>query len=85
MRFSRSKYIGLLGLALLAALVVAGVFSSKIISAEQASNNKTANEPALAGAHGVAVISAIVCLADPAVATRAFRVAIDAWLGVPAA
>jgi thiamine-phosphate pyrophosphorylase len=35
-----------------------------------------------AGAHGVAVISAIVCHADPAAATREFREAIDAWLGV---
>jgi thiamine-phosphate pyrophosphorylase len=39
--------------------------------------------PALleAGAHGVAVISAIVCQSDPAAATRQFREAIDAWLG----
>lgn len=33
-----------------------------------------------AGAHGVAVISAVVCAPDPAAATRAFRDAIDAWL-----
>jgi thiamine-phosphate pyrophosphorylase len=33
------------------------------------------------GAHGVAVISAIVCQRDPAAATREFREAIDAWLG----
>jgi thiamine-phosphate pyrophosphorylase len=38
-----------------------------------------------AGAHGVAVISAVVCQADPAAAAREFREAIDAWLGVPAA
>jgi thiamine-phosphate pyrophosphorylase len=38
-----------------------------------------------AGAHGVAVISAIVCQPDPAAATRDFREAIDAWLGVRAA
>jgi thiamine-phosphate pyrophosphorylase len=38
-----------------------------------------------AGAHGVAVISAVVCHPDPAAATREFRVAIDAWLGVRAA
>jgi thiamine-phosphate pyrophosphorylase len=39
--------------------------------------------PALleAGAHGVAVISAVVCRSDPAAATREFREAIDAWLG----
>jgi thiamine-phosphate pyrophosphorylase len=34
-----------------------------------------------AGAHGVAVISAVVCQADPAAAAREFRGAIDAWLG----
>jgi thiamine-phosphate pyrophosphorylase len=34
-----------------------------------------------AGAHGVAVISAVVCQSDPAAATREFREAIDAWLG----
>ena len=38
-----------------------------------------------AGAHGVAVISAIVCQADPAAAAREFRGAIDAWLGARAA
>jgi thiamine-phosphate pyrophosphorylase len=38
-----------------------------------------------AGAHGVAVISAVVCQADPAAATREIRDAIDAWLGVQAA
>ncbi len=38
-----------------------------------------------AGAHGVAVISAIVCQPDPAAATREFRDAIDAWLRVRAA
>ncbi len=35
-----------------------------------------------AGAHGVAAISAVVCQADPAAATREFRQAIDAWLGM---
>jgi thiamine-phosphate pyrophosphorylase len=35
-----------------------------------------------AGAHGVAVISAVVCQADPAAAAREFRQAIDAWLGM---
>ena len=35
-----------------------------------------------AGAHGVAVISAVVCQADPAAAAREFREAIDAWLGM---
>jgi thiamine-phosphate pyrophosphorylase len=34
-----------------------------------------------AGAHGVAVISAVVCQPDPAAAAREFREAIDAWLG----
>jgi thiamine-phosphate pyrophosphorylase len=34
-----------------------------------------------AGAHGVAVISAVVGQSDPAAATRQFRDAIDAWLG----
>jgi thiamine-phosphate pyrophosphorylase len=34
-----------------------------------------------AGAHGVAVISAVVCQPDPAAATREFREAVDAWLG----
>ena len=38
-----------------------------------------------AGAHGVAVISAIVWQADPAAAAREFRRAIDAWLGARAA
>lgn len=38
-----------------------------------------------AGAHGVAVISAVVCQADPAAAAREFREAIDAWLGARAA
>ena len=38
-----------------------------------------------AGAHGVAVISAIVCQADPAAAAREFRVAVDDWLGARAA
>lgn len=33
-----------------------------------------------AGAHGIAVISAVVCAPDPAGATRALRDAIDAWL-----
>ena len=33
------------------------------------------------GAHGVAVISAVVCQADPAAAAREFRSAVDAWLG----
>jgi thiamine-phosphate pyrophosphorylase len=37
-----------------------------------------------AGAHGVAVLSAVVCEADPVAATRAIRRAIDAWLGAPA-
>jgi thiamine-phosphate pyrophosphorylase len=37
-----------------------------------------------AGAHGVAVISAIICQADPAEAAREFREAVDAWLGVRA-
>jgi thiamine-phosphate pyrophosphorylase len=35
-----------------------------------------------AGAHGVAVISAVVCQVDPAAAAREFRQAIDAWLGM---
>jgi thiamine-phosphate pyrophosphorylase len=35
-----------------------------------------------AGAYGMAVISAVVCHADPASATRELREAIDAWLGV---
>jgi thiamine-phosphate pyrophosphorylase len=34
-----------------------------------------------AGAHGVAVISAVVCQRDPAAATLEFREAIDAWRG----
>ena len=34
-----------------------------------------------AGAHGVAVISAVVSQSDPAAATREFREAIDTWLG----
>jgi thiamine-phosphate pyrophosphorylase len=34
-----------------------------------------------AGAHGVAVISAVVCQADPVVAAREFREAVDAWTG----
>jgi thiamine-phosphate pyrophosphorylase len=38
-----------------------------------------------AGAHGVAVISAVVCQPDPAAAVREFREAIDAWLGARAA
>jgi thiamine-phosphate pyrophosphorylase len=38
-----------------------------------------------AGAHGVAVISAIVCQPDPLAATREFREAIDAWLKARAA
>ena len=37
------------------------------------------------GAHGVAVLSAVVCQADPAEAARAFRSAIDAWRGARAA
>jgi len=35
-----------------------------------------------AGAHGVAVISAVVCQPDPAAAARKFREAVDAWPGV---
>jgi thiamine-phosphate pyrophosphorylase len=38
-----------------------------------------------AGAHGVAVISAVVCQADPLAAAREFRRGIDAWLGARAA
>jgi thiamine-phosphate pyrophosphorylase len=38
-----------------------------------------------AGAHGVAVISAVVCQSDPAAAAREFRAAIDDWLGARAA
>ena len=38
-----------------------------------------------AGAHGVAVISAVVCQSDPAAAAREFRAAIDGWLGARAA
>jgi thiamine-phosphate pyrophosphorylase len=38
-----------------------------------------------AGAYGMAVLSAVVCHADPASATRALREAVDAWLGVRAA
>ena len=38
-----------------------------------------------AGAHGVAVLSAIVCRPDPEASTREFRAAVDAWLGAPAA
>jgi thiamine-phosphate pyrophosphorylase len=38
-----------------------------------------------AGAHGVAVISAIVCQPDPSASTREFRGAIDAWLRARAA
>jgi thiamine-phosphate pyrophosphorylase len=38
-----------------------------------------------AGAHGVAILSAVVCQADPAEAARAFRGAIDAWRGARAA
>ena len=38
-----------------------------------------------AGAHGVAVISAVVCQADPAAAAREFRLAVDDWLGARAA
>jgi thiamine-phosphate pyrophosphorylase len=38
-----------------------------------------------AGAHGLAVISAVVYHADPVSATRELREAIDAWLGVRAA
>jgi thiamine-phosphate pyrophosphorylase len=34
-----------------------------------------------AGAHGVAVISAVVCQPDPAAAAREFREVIDAWMG----
>jgi thiamine-phosphate pyrophosphorylase len=34
-----------------------------------------------AGAHGVAVLSAVVCAPDPAAATDELRRAIDAWLG----
>jgi len=37
------------------------------------------------GAHGVAVLSAVVCEADPSRAARAFRDAIDAWRGARAA
>jgi len=37
------------------------------------------------GAYGVAVLSAVVCEADPAEAARAFRGAIDAWQGARAA
>ena len=37
-----------------------------------------------AGAHGVAVISAVVCQGDPAAAAREFREAVDAWLGARA-
>ena len=37
------------------------------------------------GAHGVAVLSAIVCHADPAGATAEVRRAVDAWLGARAA
>jgi thiamine-phosphate diphosphorylase len=37
------------------------------------------------GAHGVAVLSAVVCHADPGRATREFRQAIDTWLGERAA
>lgn len=35
-----------------------------------------------AGAHGIAVIAAVVCRPDPAAAAREFREAVDAWLGV---
>ncbi|HWC03268.1 MAG TPA: thiamine phosphate synthase [Methylomirabilota bacterium] len=38
-----------------------------------------------AGAQGVAVISAVVCQADPAAATREIRSALDHWLGARAA
>jgi thiamine-phosphate pyrophosphorylase len=38
-----------------------------------------------AGAYGMAVLSAVVCEADPAEAARAFRGAIDAWRGARAA
>ena len=38
-----------------------------------------------AGAHGVAVLSAVVCQPDPAEAARVFRDAIDAWRGARAA
>jgi thiamine-phosphate pyrophosphorylase len=38
-----------------------------------------------AGAHGVAVISAVVCQRDPAASAREFREAIDTWLGARAA
>ena len=38
-----------------------------------------------AGAHGVAVISAVVCQDDPVKATRMFRDQVDAWLGRRAA
>ena len=34
-----------------------------------------------AGAHGVAVLSAVVCQGDPGAAAREFREAVDAWLG----
>lgn len=37
------------------------------------------------GAHGVAVISAVVCEPDPVAAARGFRDAIDAWLRARAA
>jgi len=38
-----------------------------------------------AGAHGLAVLSAVVCQDEPERATRAFRQAVDAWLGAKAA
>ena len=37
------------------------------------------------GAHGVAVLSAVVCASDPAEAARALRGVIDAWQGARAA
>ncbi len=70
--------LGLEGLRAIVAAVGKPVIAIGSITAERI--------PAVldAGAHGVAVLSAVVGHEDPAGAARRLRRAIDAWLGVPA-
>ncbi|HZS32697.1 MAG TPA: thiamine phosphate synthase [Methylomirabilota bacterium] len=70
--------LGLEGLRAIVAAVAKPVIAIGSITAERI--------PAVldAGAHGVAVLSAVVCQEDPAGAARQLRLAIDAWLGVAA-
>jgi thiamine-phosphate pyrophosphorylase len=67
--------LGLDGFRAIAAAVSKPVIAIGSVTADRAGDLLEA------GAHGVAVIAAVACQADPAAATREFREAIDAWLG----